>query len=119
MSGHSTDPTPPDGIPTDIVDKLRDASPEELRNAIIYAQEVLIDREEDSFPIEPAAGEDILNISEADGYTKVVKKIPCGEDCPDCPHGPYLYHVTEETLPNGETELHWKFLGQVASETDG
>lgn len=118
MPGSTAGPTPPDGTPAAIANGLREASSEELRNTIIYAQELLINREEESFPVEPKTGEDILTVRETDGYTEVVKKIPCGEDCSDCPHGPYLYHVTEESLPTGESELHWKFLGQVASRTD-
>lgn len=118
MSGASDGPTPPTGLPTEITDALRESTDDELRKAIVFAQELLNSHEERGFPIEPAPGEDILRITEKEGHTEVVKKIPCGEDCDDCPHGPYLYHVTEETLPNGETELHWTFLGEVVSEEE-
>lgn len=116
MSSSSDRPTRPDGLSAEIADALRDQTDEELRKTIIYAQELLNAHKERSFPIEPAPGEDIVDITEIGGHTQIVKKVPCGEDCGECPHGPYLYHVTEETLPNGDTELHWKFLGEVVSE---
>lgn len=118
MSRKPAGPTPPDGTPAEIADALSKATDEELRKTIIYARELLNEHEERSFPIEPAPGEDIISLRENKGHTEVVKKIPCGEDCGDCPHGPYLYHVTEETLPNGETGLHWKFLGDVVVDDE-
>lgn len=118
MSDASDGPTPPTGLPTEIADALRGSTDDDLRKAIVFAQELLNAHEERGFPIDPRPGEDILRITEKELYTEVVKKVPCGEDCGDCPHGPYLYHVTEETLPNGETELHWKFLGDVVVEDE-
>lgn len=118
MSRSSDGPTPPEGVPTELVDALEELSDDELRKTLIYGQELLNAHEERGFPIEPAPGEDILRITEKELYTEVVKKVPCSEDCEECPHGPYLYHVSEETLPNGKTELHWKFLGDVVSEDD-
>lgn len=118
MSRSSDNPTPPEGVPTELAKGLEELSDDELRETIVYAQELLNTHEKRGFPIEPTPGEDILSITEKKRHTEVVKKIPCGEDCEDCPHGPYLYHVTEETLPNGETELHWKFLGEMVSEDD-
>lgn len=118
MPSHSETPTPPDGLPDSVAETLSELSDEELRKIIVHARELLNAHEEQSFPIEPAPGEDIIRIEEKHGHTEVVKKAPCGEDCGDCPHGPYLYHVTEETLPTGETELHWKFLGEVAAEDE-
>lgn len=55
----------------------------------------------------------MLSVEEGPEYTEVVKREPCGENCPDCPHGPYLYHVYEEPLPDGSDSLHWVFLGHV------
>lgn len=118
MSRSSDSPTPPEDLPSEMKDALEELSDGELRKAIVYAQELLNAHEERSFPIEPAPEEDILRIAEKELYTEVVKKVPCKEGCEDCPHGPYLYHVTEETLPNGETELHWRFLGDVVSADD-
>jgi hypothetical protein len=47
-----------------------------------------------------------------------VKQVYCPDGCEDCPHGPYLYHVTEEPLPDGDTRTHWSFIGEVRSEKD-
>lgn len=113
MPTPSDGPTPPEGLPDDLVEKLRGLNNEGLQKTIIHAQELLMDEGGGPPEIEPQSGEDILRITEHEGYTEVVKKIPCGEGCDECPHGPYLYHVREETLPNGETELHWVFLGRT------
>jgi hypothetical protein len=113
MSPPSDEPTPPDGLPDDMAEKLRELSDEELRKTIIHAQELLVSEGEGPPEIEPRPGEDIIKVAEHEGYTEVVKRVPCGEDCDECPHGPYLYHVREETLPNGETDLHWEFLGRT------
>jgi hypothetical protein len=117
MVDSSDGPTPPNGLPDEVATQLQELTAEELRKTIIHAQELLKAEAERGPTIEPQPGEDILDVTEYDGYTEVVKRIPCGEDCSDCPHGPYLYHVREETLPNGETELHWEFLGATYTDT--
>ena len=66
----------------------------------------------------PQPGEEIVRITEQEGYTEVVKREPCGNDCNECPHGPYVYHVREETTPDGSTRLHWSFIGPVADCAD-
>lgn len=118
MSQDSTPPTPPEGLPDRIVEDLRDLSPEDLRKALVHAQELLQWRTEHSVMIEPNPGEDILRVSEREAYTEVVKTTTCADGCDDCPHGPYLYHVTEEQRPEGGTHTHWRFIGEVADEQD-
>lgn len=113
MPTPSDGPTPPEGLPDDLVEKLQELNDEELRKTIVHAQELLMNGDERAPKIEPQPGEDIIRIDEYGGYTEVVKRVPCWEDCEECPHGPYLYHVREETLPNGERKLKWKFLGQT------
>lgn len=113
MTGSSDKPTPPEGVPDYFATELPQLTPEELRNTIIYAQELLNAVEEKEFPVEPGPGENILRVTEHDGYTEVVKQTPCDEGCDDCPHGPYLYHVKEEARPEGGTQRRWAFFGKV------
>jgi hypothetical protein len=106
-------PTPPEGLPDEVVATLTDLPPEQLRLAIVHAQELLQINDETGPPIEPGPDEDILRMEERDGYTEVVKRVPCAAGCDDCPHGPYIYHVTEEPRPEGGTHVHWSFIGRI------
>lgn len=88
----------------------------ELRAVVDHAQELL----RQSHPqieerISVAEGEELVRKVDHDGYVEVVKAEPCGTGCPDCPHGPYLYHVSEEVDMDGEPRLHWTYLGRVRS----
>lgn len=113
MTDSEDRPTPPDGLPENLATELNQLTPEELRNLIIYAEEVLQFHGKTGPPVEPGPGEDILRATEHDGYTEVIKEVECAEGCADCPHGPYLYHVTEEPRPEGDTHYHWSFIGTV------
>ncbi|NIC00028.1 hypothetical protein [Halobacterium sp. R2-5] len=113
MVESSDRPTPPEGLPEAVASDLSDLSPEELRNAVVFARELLQHHHEGESPVTPAPGEDILRVTEHDGYTEVVKQFDCPEGCSDCPHGPYLYHVTEEPQIEGGAKPHWSFLGRV------
>ncbi|WP_299335439.1 hypothetical protein [Haloplanus sp.] len=116
MSDHPSEPTPPDGLPDGLATELHGCTAEELRNVVVHAQELLQHRREPGSPIDPGPGEDVVRVTERDGYTEVVKRQPCAGGCPDCPHGPYLYHVREETLLDGGTNHHWTFLGEVQAD---
>lgn len=118
MSDESAAPTPPEGLPEAVIAELSELSTEDLRRTIVHAQELLQWQEETASQIEQHPGEDILRVDEQDAYTEVVKTVPCPEGCEDCPHGPYLYHVTEEPRPEGGTHTHWKFIGEVAPDQD-
>lgn len=107
-------PDAPGSLSPAVVEMVDELHEPELRALIDYAgkrQQYL--HTAVSEQIEPAPGEEIVRIEERAGYTEVVKREPCGEDCSDCPHGPFLYHVREETRPNGEQHLHWEFLGKI------
>ena len=113
MPSSSETPTPPEGLPDGIVSKLSELNYEELRKTIIHAQALLRSEGEHSSPVEPGPSEDIIRATEHEGYTEVVKEVTCGENCTDCPHGPYLYHVTMEPRPEGGEKPHWTFIGEV------
>lgn len=112
------EPTPPEGLPNDIAGELRRLTAEELRNVIIHAQELLHTHEENPSSIEVGPNEDILRSTEHEGYTEVVKQVTCADGCDDCPHGPYVYHVTDESRPEGGTHKHWSFVGSVSADDE-
>jgi hypothetical protein len=118
MRENSDGPTPPEGLPDAVVAELENLSSENLRNTIILARELLQSREDHAPEIQPHPGEDILRVSKHDGYTEVVKMVPCSEGCAECPHGPYLYHVKEEPRPESPSHTHWTFIGEVATDED-
>lgn len=112
MTG-STEPEPPLDLPTEFVAQIEALDPHQLRETIVYAQQLFAVREHPANNIEPLPGEEIVRIEDHGEYTEVVKRQSCPEGCDRCPHGPYLYHVTTERHPDGETSLHWQFIGQV------
>jgi hypothetical protein len=113
MPSPADEPTPPEGVPDRVATELPQLTPEELRNTVIYAQELLQFHDETASPIEPGPTEDIIRATERDGYIEVVKLASCAQGCADCPHGPYLYHVKEESRPEGGTKARWMFLGEI------
>jgi hypothetical protein len=118
MSDSSERPTAPEGLPEEIATTLSELRPEELRKTIIHAQELLRFYDESDSLVEPGPNEDILRTTEHEGYTEVVKQFSCAEGCDECPHGPYLYHVSEEPRPEGGTHLKWRFIGPVVSDEE-
>lgn len=116
MTQNTDSPSPPEGLPESVVGELTELNPGNLRRAIVHAQELLQWRSENPTEIDVHRGEDVLRVNEHDAYTEVVKRVPCGEDCSDCPHGPYLYHVSEEARPEGGSHTHWRFIGEVTAD---
>ncbi|WP_049982587.1 hypothetical protein [Halorubrum sp. BV1] len=118
MTDPTDGPTPPEGLPSGLAADLRELSPSELRATIVHAQELLRSHGETDSPIEPEPGDDILRVTEHDGYTEVVKQTRCADGCADCPHGPYLYHVIDEPRPDGSHAPHWSFMGAVRTDDE-
>ncbi|WP_076610425.1 hypothetical protein [Natronorubrum thiooxidans] len=113
MTSDPKKPTPPEGLPDQLVLELHQLNAQELRKTIIHAQELLSFQNESPSPVEPNPGDDILQVTEHDGYTEVVKRVFCSEGCDDCPHGPYHYYVTQEHHPNGTEKPYWRFIGKI------
>ena len=101
-------------LSAELVDELEALDESELRAVIDYSQERLRAYHADvTASIEPREGEEIVRIEDQGRYTQVVKRQPCAEGCPDCPHGPFLYHVRQERQLDGSTSLHWVYLGRA------
>ena len=108
-------PAPPANIPTDVAESVAELDDGQLRATAEYIQDLLDGRQQLSAEIETQDDEEIVEITEHDGYTAIVKRQPCTTGCDDCPHGPYLYHVRRESDPRGDEdeELHWSYIGRV------
>ena len=100
-------------MPDQLIADLADLTPDELRKTIIHAQEPLQSHEETEYPIDLEPGDDILRVIEYGGYTEVVKQVYCHDGCDNRPHGPFLYHVTEEPQLEGGTRTHWSFIREA------
>ncbi|NEU57856.1 hypothetical protein [Halorussus sp. MSC15.2] len=109
------DNRPDSSLSDDLAERLSDLTESELRAVISHAESLLPRPPTVADLLEARPGEEILDVEERDGYTKVVKRQPCAQGCEECPHGPYLYHVRVEKHPeDGEgPSLHWQFLGPV------
>lgn len=99
----------------DLAERLSGMSESELRAVISHAESLLPRPPTVADLLEAHPGEEILDVEERDGYTKVVKRQPCAQGCEECPHGPYLYHVRVEKHPEDGAgpSLHWEFVGLV------
>jgi len=93
-------------------------SAEELRKTIIHAQELLNSKDENPSPVEPKPADDILRVTEHDGYTEVVKYVYENIDGEEIREGPFHYHVTEERHPDGSIKPYWKFIGEIDLEDE-
>lgn len=122
MSGNAdapseSGPTPPANVSDGLAARLTELDAGQLRAVISYAESLLPPAPTPASLIEERPGERILDVSERDGHTEVVKEQPCAEGCEDCPHGPYLYRIRVQPPIGDESEptLHWNFLGLVHS----
>lgn len=104
-------------IPANVANVIAAADDSTLGAIVDFARAEIAERRRDLLEIEPRPGEELVEVSDEPGYTSVVLRQPCADECDDCPHGPYLYHVRPERHPDGEASLHWVFLGLVG--TDG
>jgi hypothetical protein len=112
MTDHT--PDPPEVLPTGLVQELQNLSDHELREVISYSGDLIEYHDEELISeIDADDEEEIVRVEERDGYTEVVKRVPCGENCEECPHGPYLYHVRPIPEQEGDDHLQWQFIGRI------
>lgn len=115
-SGESTEsaPSPPSALPSDLASRLTALDGTQIRAVVAYAEQLLPEKPPVADLLEEQPGEEILDVTERDGHTEVIKMQPCANGCDECPHGPYLYRVRVQTYPNEKSpSLHWDFLGPV------
>lgn len=114
MTDEGSSSTEPVDVPDVITERLGELSDGQLRQTREYIQGLLASQRAVSTQIEADDGdEEIVRVTEHDGYTAVVKRQSCATGCEDCPHGPYLYHVRRERGLEGNESLHWSYIGPV------
>lgn len=107
-------PEPPAAVPASVSESVRELSDHQLRELMDYCGALLQFHEQQlREEIEAGPGEELVRVEEREGYTEMVKRIPCGEDCENCPHGPYLYHVRTVPDEEGGSHLSWRFIGRM------
>lgn len=101
-------------LPPELIERVDELSQAQLRELAEYAgRQISEDHESTIEQIEARDGEEIVRKVDRQGYVEVVKTQECSEGCPDCPHGPYLYHVSPEPQIDGENDVHWEYIGRV------
>lgn len=101
-------PDPPESLPTDLVREVEGMDAGSLRGLIHYLQHLVDYRLTPEQQITAGEGEEIVDITEREGYTEVTKRMPCANGCDACPHGEYVYEVHRE----GD-HLHWSYIGRT------
>lgn len=108
------DPTPPEDLPDDVAACLRSLDGHDLREAIVYARELLQARHEPFPDAEPGPGDEVVRVVEHEGYTEVHMR----HRREDGTYGAvYVYHVTIEPRREGKRR-HWSLIGRT-EEGDG
>lgn len=96
-----------------LVELLSDLDEEQLREVSAYVRNLLHHDHSSVRELLDEDDEHIVSVEDKDGYTEVVKTQDCSDGCEDCPHGPFVYHVTREVRPDGSEHLHWSFIGRL------
>ena len=112
----STDtPSPPPGLPRRIATQLRTLDDHTLRETISYLGDVLEAHHHQALEqeIEAIPDHELVRVTDHEGYVEVVRGHRCAEGCSECPHGPYLYHVSSVRHPEGEETLQWDLIGPI------
>jgi len=104
------EPAPPEDLPAEAAAVLRDLDGHDLREAIVYAQELLRARREPLPSVRPEADEEILRVDERDGYLEVHKRHRGADGRLG---GRYVYHVTRERHPDGTVHHRWSLIGRA------
>jgi len=107
-------PTPPPALAAYIVDGIDRQDVEALAAIEEYARErraylaaqTAREPDEDELAGDDEELVDVEDGDDADGGTVVIKRVPCGNDCGGCPHGPYRYVVRR----TGDG-LNWEYKG--------
>ena len=107
------------GLPADLIEGLADLDESQLRDISAYVQD-LIHHDQSTVRnlLDEADDEHVVRVEDRNGYTEVVKTQECSEGCEDCPHGPFVYHVTREIHPDGSEHLHWSFIGRASENAE-
>ena len=109
--------TQPD-LPEGVTDQLRRLDDDGLRGIIDYVHELLDEHQHHQLEerVDEIPDEELVSVTEHEGYLEAVRGHRCAEGCSDCPHGAYLYHVRTSPRPSGALDVRWEFIGPVRRE---
>lgn len=107
------EPTPPSGLPDEVVSATSSLPAPQLRQLIEFAQARLRFMERSvSDLIESSEDEEIVRIKDYGYYTLVVKRKKVTENRGSA-EPPHAYVVTLEPERDGGHHLHWEDIGQI------
>ncbi|ELZ26526.1 hypothetical protein C475_08872 [Halosimplex carlsbadense 2-9-1] len=109
VAGEFDDPS--EHIPQYILDGLDRQDVRSLEAIIQYSRERIEELQAEINEEELADDDEEVvdvDVEASPGWTRVVKKVPCGKDCGGCPHGPYVYMVKR----TGDG-LTWDYRGRA------
>lgn len=112
MSSPENEPTLTEGVPDKVTAELPQLTPDELHNTVIHAQELLQFHDETASSVEPDPNEEILRATKRDGYTEVVKRTTCAEECANSPHGRISIMSKKRPGPKAERKSAGCFLAK-------
>lgn len=95
-------------IPKYLGEGLQKQDVETLKAIEAYIHELLEWLNEAPDDIEFDDDEEEVDVEYSRGFTRVIKRVPCGKQCNGCPHGPYEYHVRRKG-----NKLEWQYIGRV------
>ena len=114
MSDANKDPTPPDGLPQNLIQRVDALELPELKSLLSYTERRI---ESLQTPIEAeieadVAGE-VLEVEDHGAYA-LVRQHPPNADGPGVNTNiTSLYHVRREPQYDGTESLHWAYLGDL------
>lgn len=100
-------------LPEDLLDAVRSLDERELWLLVEFAhRRIQVVHPSISEQIEERERQEVIQVSEENGLARVLRREPAS-DAREREEVLVLYLVTEERTPDGETNLHWRYLGPV------
>ena len=111
-------PVAPPALPDGVVDQLRGLDDDGLRGVIDYVHDLLEEHQHHRLAerLDEIDDDELVSVTEHEGYLEVVRGHRCAGGCPDCPHGSYVYHVRAVPRPGGDFDVRWEFIGPIRGE---
>jgi hypothetical protein len=98
-------------IPEPVAETVATADDATLREIVDFVQRELADRRRDRLDVEPKPGEELAEVSEERGYTRVVLRQPCAEGCEECPQDRTSTTSGRSTTPTASS----RFTGRTSA----
>ncbi len=107
----TSDTERPTDVPDELIAALEGSSDSQLREIIHYAQQLLREHPPLTDAIESRNGEELVRLTDHDGYSIVIVERP---EEPVEARGPFAYRVNwMPSMSEGEGQYRWHYLGRV------